>query len=41
MGLKNIEDTKIKTLLDKSIDLTKNTYRDFLHYSIAEGLREI
>jgi len=41
MGLKNIEDIKIKTLLDKSIDLTKNTYRDFLHYSIAEGLKEI
>ncbi len=41
MGLKKIEETKIKTLLDKSIDLTKDTYKDFLHYSITEGLKEI
>lgn len=41
MELKNIEDTKIKTLLDKSTDLTKDTYRDFLQYSISEGLKEI
>ena len=41
MGLKDIEDTKIKILLDKSIDITKDTYKDFLQYSITEGLREI
>lgn len=41
LKFKNIEDIEIKNLLDKSIDLTKNTYKDFLQYSISEGIREI
>lgn len=41
MGLKVIEDMQIEELIDKSISIVKNTYRDFLVYSLKEGLKEL
>lgn len=41
LSLKNIGDKKRKELLDMSLSIVKNTYKDFLVYSQSEGLKEI
>ena len=41
MSLKDIGSQKRKELLDKSISIVKNTYKDFLNYSLAEGVKQV
>lgn len=39
LSLKNIGNQKRKELIHKSVDVVKNTYPDFLNYSLREGLK--
>lgn len=41
LSLKDIGDQKRKELIDKSIDIIKNTYGDFLKYAEVEGMKKI
>lgn len=41
LSLKNIGDQKRRELINKSIDIVKNTYGDFLKYAEVEGMRKI
>ncbi len=41
LKLKNIGDKRRNELLLKSIEIVRNTYKDFLNYSLKEGLKEL
>ncbi|QQG43042.1 MAG: hypothetical protein HYW45_02405 [Candidatus Daviesbacteria bacterium] len=39
--LKDIGDKNRKVLIDKSLEIVKNTYQDFLNYSLTEGVKQV
>lgn len=41
LSLKKIEEKERKSLLDMSVEVTKNTYEDFLNYALSQGVKKI